>query len=286
MHPNLRASSLLFLASLSGCLDQDPSIEQVEGDQALSGPSQLTPQERSLRHAGAGELGGFILASTVADPDFPFSLVTASIYEGDACPFTRVSTGDGGVCRIYGPCAATSAAREATDVGRIRVTGGAARVVLTPNAAHRYSVVNKDLALFLGGETLQFAADGGEEDGFVQTLQAPAPARFRTPAWVNDFTDVSVLRSRNLPFTWTSPVVPGQRQAFMDIVIDSGDNSIECRFPALNQRGTIPASVLRTLPVGSGYVITTVRAEKVATSGEQLKVIAQNDGPQGEITLR
>src|SRR5450432_3131308 len=102
--------------------------------------------------------------------------------------------------------------------------------------------------LFAGGDTITFAAAGGDVPAFADSVVAPTPLTVTSPALPSDF---SIDTSKDLVFDWTGSSVGALSFNLRTTTVSGGATTatsfVSCHFPASAQTGTIPKAQLQQL---------------------------------------
>jgi hypothetical protein len=171
-----------------------------------------------------------------------------------------------------GDCSISSCARvdsghiQLGDVGQITISGGQAPVTLASSGSGDYSAaLNSNGLIFLGGETLKFAAAGNTLPAFSGTVRAPKPLVVTQPAfavapWRHPFTDAGAINDAGEQFPRVDRTTPWNfawtdNSAGSVVVLVSPGNSVEgtyvsCTFDSTGMHGEVPAAVLARLNAG------------------------------------
>lgn len=170
----------------------------------------------------------------------------------------RVESCDFAMC-VTTPPAAVSA-------GAITITGAAQPIMLMPAADKTYNTYMVATPLFAGGETITFAAAGGDVPAFDKTITAPTKTTITAPAEPPSSSPyLAIARASDFTVSWT-----GGGSGQVQIVLSSpqGDLRLFCRFDASAGTGKVPSGALLKLPSGTGSFAMASIAQTVHEAGD------------------
>jgi hypothetical protein len=190
-----------------------------------------------------------------------------------------------GDCTSYvcGPAVATDAGASSftlasagvVTIGGARLTG----ITLTPGADGKYPAFSQTGADgWSGGETITFAARGGEVLPFTGTVVAPASGIVLTAPVFAPPAKVEVDRTKPLALAWTGGGAGKLAVSSAAKTADGGSVSIVCQFDASKGSGTVPAAIVGKLPPGDGVIGTSVSNLSQTTAGS-------SQSPTGTFTI-
>jgi len=153
------------------------------------------------------------------------------------------------------------------DSGIINITTPAKNVPLTPKTDGSYSVfVDTMKGLWTGGEDLNIATVGGRVPTFTTKIVAPTVAQISQPAAPAIGAQLMVDRSTDLVVKWNVGPQNRVQVSLRPFTMNGGSITVECNFPAYMSTGTIPASMLKNIPAGTGsFTIYTYNGQFVQT---------------------
>lgn len=190
-----------------------------------------------------------------------------------------------GDCTSYvcGPVVATDAGTSSFTLASAgSVTIGGARlagITLTPGADGKYPPYSQTgVDGWSGGETITFAARGGEVLPFTGTVVAPASGIVLTAPVFAPPAKVEVDRTKPLALAWTGGGAGKISVSSAARTADGGSASIVCQFDSSKGTGTIPAAMVGKLPLGDGVIGTSVSSLSQTTAGS-------SQSPNGTFTI-
>lgn len=108
--------------------------------------------------------------------------------------------------------------------------------------------VPNDKLIFAGGNSITFAAAGGDVIAFADTVVAPTPLRVTSPALPSG---LSIDTSKDLVFDWTGSSVGmvafNVRTTTSTFGTPLGSSFVSCQFDTSALTGTIPTALLQKL---------------------------------------
>ena len=134
------------------------------------------------------------------------------------------------------------------DAGSITILGGKVPVTLTPDAQSKYPDARdpaKDL--FDGGETLEIEAAGGMVPAFTTRVVASAGIDVTSPAQPPNKGPITVDRTADLVFTWTSG---GSGKVILSLN-DGLGVKLTCTYDSPAGKGMVPKAALGALAASS-----------------------------------
>lgn len=177
-------------------------------------------------------------------------------------------------------CASTTSTP--ADSGDITVSGVAgAGILLFPNVEHIYNISRQDSALWSGGEPITITSLGNSADGqvpaFSTVLSAPGEVHVTAPIFA-PLSALSIPRDEDLLVTWTGASA-GELVVELSVV-DSGIQTLNCRFPVLAGSATIPAEALASLPATTNatFQVRTEDSDLVIAGDWEIKVLTRTVG--------
>lgn len=234
----------------------DVGIETLDGPSGFDG----TPTETGAPVDGAASTDAAAFAF-VEFSEVPVGggTFTAAFYATSAQPQPGCTTvvPDGGACAVTtcsGHAPNDAGLVTLASAGALDVTGGAfgdAGVQVGPDVLGSY-VYNTTGPMFAPGDMLSVSAAGGTVPAFAsQSIAAPAAITVTAPL-PGDAGLLVIPTSQSLAVTWTGGVTNNRVVFTLNALFSSGGSaSTACSWNAVAGQGTIPASVLAPLVMGT-----------------------------------
>lgn len=143
-----------------------------------------------------------------------------------------------------------------SDAGTLEFTGGTIPLgtTLTPRGGG-LGYFSQFIAkpLFQAGDMISVKASGGALPAFQRLARAPDPVAVGSPSCPNGFCGTLDF-NKDLAVAWTG------RAGLVELAFHvagstAGFDRVECRYPAADQRASIPAQVLSMLPKSAGLQV-------------------------------
>ena len=162
---------------------------------------------------------------------------------------------DDGLCRITDCTSSgtTTPSYETVSAGVLQLSGGNQPLTLTPDASGTYAAVTGQERLWSSGATLTVTASGADVPAFQETLYGAAPVTLTSPVLPPAGTQGVISTSTPLTVTWSGGVA-GTVLVMLSRTIQGSTTrsvTVSCTYPAADGSGTVPASAMGALPIGS-----------------------------------
>jgi len=168
-----------------------------------------------------------------------------------------------GACELW-TCSAMSAypARDLSSVGTINVSDASGPIItMTPESDNSYDTgfdSDPPTPLFPEADSLVVQASGDEVPAFSVRVVAPNNVTVTQPSETSPL-DVDLATGLTVHWTGTST-----GDMVLRLSGGVGEGEVDCRFPAADSSGTVPASALALIPAGHGfYSFSTEGAQTV-----------------------
>jgi hypothetical protein len=147
--------------------------------------------------------------------------------------------------------------------GTVTFSGGllGAPITLTPNSMYHYPSMSGSGRAFNGGDLIRFQAAGasGGVGAFDQMVAGASDVTVTAPVFTTG-TPLAIPRSASLVVSWTTASSPTGKisvSLYGPITGTSPFVGAICRYPLGTGSASIPASVLGTIPAGTGTIRIT-----------------------------
>ena len=256
----------------------------VDADAGDAGTADLGAGGGDVGAAPAGALRtSFVSAHSWSAGGQKSSTMTAMFLDQIPSPFVAKLT-NFGPCevRTYSKSTAGTSKLSFQQAGAILVSGGAKDALMEPGPNKQYAGwQSANEAIFVGGETLTFAAAGGTLPGFKATLVTPAHVTVTAPTYSRG-NKLKVDRSQDLSVKW-------QGDSSGELVFKIGgppaadlpSTNVTCRFPAGDGEGAVPKAALSAIEgFGTGVMSARMEATTKVQAGDwgQVEITANCDG--------
>lgn len=157
--------------------------------------------------------------------------------------------------------------------GTISITGGSKTVQLVPSGT-TYTAQSAQQKFWNGGETIEAKSTGAEVPAFDIKATAPAYVTVTAPTFPASPGKVTVNRAQALGVAWNGGGA-GDVSVGITATTASASTSIACTFPASGGSGSVPSSVLTSLPSSpttATISITTSNVTETVVSGWALRL--------------
>ena len=153
--------------------------------------------------------------------------------------------------------------------GKLTLAGGAVPVTLANGPAGYVAFQDQEHALWQGGETLTFAATGGDIAGFDVQVTAPSHVTVTAPVLPMG-SALPVPKTKDLAFAWTGATA-GEVVVRLagPQVLPSPQTYVTCRFPSAAASGGVPASALGQIALaGTGTLSVEAVSQALVDAGQ------------------
>ncbi|MBK8171017.1 MAG: hypothetical protein IPK60_11830 [Sandaracinaceae bacterium] len=174
------------------------------------------------------------------------------------------------------------------DSGDITVSGIASPLLLFPNVEHIYNIFRATTALWEGGETITISSVGNDDVGqvppFSTALAAPSEVMITMPA-LSSSAAVIINRAEDFHVAWTGS---SAGELVVEIAnVDTGIQSLNCRFPVIAGSATVPAAALSSLAATTSATlqIRTEDSDLLFVDDWEIRVVTRTLGYGADDTI-
>ena len=264
-------NSLILACFFSGCSDDEvgnPNLdipdegrdgtgdtEADASDDRSPADGDVTDEELDLPEPGLAGAGWIVVSSyaySIGEQNVSGYSVIATFEGPDVAGVDQdtCTEREEGTCRVT-EChdngeGSSPPPRPKPHAGAISVNGGAERVTLVPGDSGTYPVrSSSEDALFVGGETLNVSAAGGDVPSFTVELAAPTSLTLTSPEIPINPTPWVIEKEDDLLLEWTGGA------GSVEVLLFTPTGHVSCQFDAEDASGTVTSAAIQSLS-GSG----------------------------------